>query len=486
LFVTISRGRAFIGLLLCILMQQAHGAGGATPPASGLDGGLVPAAKPATVIPGTYKPLRYDEDYRYLKATPVADLWDPVKYIPLGGSGYLSLGGEIRERFEDYSAANFGVPGRTADSYLLHRVLVHADLHMGEHVRAFLQVGSHRAFGKNAAAPPYSDRLDLQQAFLDLRLPGVKAGESAPILRLGRQEMAFGSQRLVSIRDAPNLRRAFDGVRMSGSVGQTQIDAFVTRPVLPEEGNFDDKSNDAQKFWGVYTTTAATGGSNSGVDLYYLGFENKRALYSIGSGYEKRHSIGARVFGHAGRWDWDWEGLGQFGSFSLKNIRAWGFALDTGYTLAGEAWKPRGGIKITVGSGNRNPNGGTLRTYGPLFPKLAYFNQAGLVGAPNVIDLQPSLTFKPAASMKVTAVCDFVWRQATSDAVYTSLGTPIPRTAGRAGRHSGNEPSIDFTWQANRHLFINAGVVHVDVARILAEAGAHNTNFVYFSVAYTF
>jgi hypothetical protein len=467
-------------------MQQAHAADGAVRPASGLDGGAAPAAKPATAMFGGYKPLRYDEDYRYLKEAPAEDLWDPVKYISLGAFDYLSLGGEIRERFEDYSAANFGVPGRAADSYLLHRMLVHADLHMGGNVRTFVQFGSHRAFGKSAAAPPYSDRLDVQQAFLDLRLPGVDDGESAPILRLGRQEMAFGSQRLVSIRDAPNLRRAFDGVRMSGTVGQTQLDAFVTRPVLPEEGKLDDKSNDAQKFWGVYTTTAVTGGSNPGLDLYYLGFENKRAIYSIGSGYEKRHSIGARVSGHARNWDWDWEGLGQFGSFSSKKIRAWGFAFDTGYTDAGKASKPRGGIKITVGSGNRNQDGGTLRTYGPLFPKIAYFNQAGLVGASNVIDLQPSLTFKPTASMKVTAACDFIWRQSTSDAVYTSLGTPIAGTAGRAGRHSGNEPSVDFTWQANRHLFINAGAVHVDVARVLAEAGAHNTNFVYFSVAYTF
>src|SRR3982750_1285448 len=47
--------------------------------------------------PPSYKPLRYDEDYRYLKdARYPTDFWDPIKYVPLWGRDdwYLSLGGE--------------------------------------------------------------------------------------------------------------------------------------------------------------------------------------------------------------------------------------------------------------------------------------------------------------------------------------------------------------------------------------------------------
>ncbi|MFL6463296.1 MAG: alginate export family protein, partial [Bryobacteraceae bacterium] len=399
---------------------------------------------------------------------------------------FLSFGGEVRERFENYSAANFGVPGKEADGYLLQRVLVHADLHAGNYVRSFVQLGSHLALGKDAAAPPYSDRLDVQQAFLDLRFPVTKGPEADPILRIGRQEMAFGSQRLVSIRDAPNVRRAFDGVRLGGLAGKTRYDVFATRPVLLREDTFDDKPNYAQEFWGAYATAPSSFIPNSGFDLYYLGFENDRALFSVGTGIERRHSIGARVFGHNKEWDWDWEALGQFGTFSQQNIRAWGFSTDTGYTFLEKAGRPRAGIKFTVGSGDRNPNDSTLSTYGPLFPKLAYFNQAGLVGASNVIDLQPSLTFKPTSSIKITVACDFIWRQTTGDAVYTSLATPIVGTAGRPGRYSGSEPSIDLTWQANRHTFINTGLVYVNTAKVLDEVGGHNTNFIYISAAYTF
>jgi hypothetical protein len=103
-----------------------------------------------------------------------------------------------------------------------------------------------------------------------------------------------------------------------------------------------------------------------------------------------------------------------------------------------------------------------------------------------VIGLQPSLAFKPTVTVKVTAACEFIWRHTTRDAVYTSRGTPIPGTAGRSGRHSGNEPWIDVTWQADRHLFINGGFVHADVTKVLVDAGGHDTNFVYLSAAYSF
>lgn len=438
-----------------------------------------------------YKFLRYEEDYRYLQGAGAdatrRDFWDPIKYIALGAPDtYLSLGGEIRERFEHYSAPNFGTPGREADGYLLHRILVHADLHAGQRFRAFAQLGNHLAAGKEVALPPYEDRLDVQQAFVDARLPVSGTAAEDPTLRLGRQEMAFGAQRLVSVRDAPNVRRAFDGVRLGGQASDVRIDAFATRPVLLKAGNFDDHPNHAQGFWGVYTTLPHSFVPASGVDLYYLGFENSRALYSIGPGVERRHSVGGRIFGSHGRWDWDWEALVQVGSFGRQDLRAWGFSTDTGYAFAMGEWKARAGIKATAGSGDKDPRDGRLGTYGGLFPKLAYFNQAGLLGTSNVVDLQPSLTLRPTASLRLTVSWDFIWRQTTGDAVYTATAVPIAGTAGRPGRYTGSQLAFDVFWQVDRHVTVNAGLVHVEVAPVLRTAGGRNTNFTYLSAAYTF
>ncbi len=80
-----------------------------------------------------YKFLRYDEDYSFLSdPTQRTDLFDWVKYIPLDGAGYLSFGGEVRERFETYKNEEFSPNPNADNAYLLQRYLFHADYHPAE------------------------------------------------------------------------------------------------------------------------------------------------------------------------------------------------------------------------------------------------------------------------------------------------------------------------------------------------------------------
>lgn len=434
-----------------------------------------------------YKLFPYDEDYRYLREPANrTDLWDSIKYIPLGSNPawFLSFGGEIRERFEYYSYPNLGLQGQAANGYLLQRILLNVDLQASDYFRVFVQLGSHLAPWKDAAAPPYLDRLDLQQAFIDIRLPlGI---EPDPILRIGRQEMVYGSQRLVSIRDAPNVRRNFDGLRLGGMVRGVRVDAFATRPVLQRSGVFDDSADTTQAFWGVYSTTPLTFVPGGNLDFYYLGYVNQRARFAAGAGEELRHTIGARFFGVAAGWDWDWEALAQFGTFAAQNIQAWGVSTDTGYTFDVKGWKFRLGLKADFGSGDNNLNDGTLGTMNPLFPKLAYFNQAAILGPSNVLDLQPTLSFRPLRDVIVTLGYDFVWRATTADAIYTGAGVPITGSAGQPGAFTGSQLTADLAWQVNRHVQLSLGYVHFGAGSTLRMLGGHDDDFVYFSGAYRF
>jgi hypothetical protein len=142
--------------------------------------------------------FRYDEDYSSF-ADPArrAGLVPALKYIPVGPEGaYVSLGGELRERFEWYGNPGFGIgqpPGvRRNNDYLLQRALVHADLHIDDHLRVFVQLGQLAAFGQNRGSlgPIQDDRGDVIQAFADL---GVDVdGGTRLTARLGRQEIATG------------------------------------------------------------------------------------------------------------------------------------------------------------------------------------------------------------------------------------------------------------------------------------------------------
>lgn len=444
---------------------------------------LIPAAANAQSTAPSYKLLRFEEDYRYLSyPARRSDFWDRIKYIGLGDTPdtYLSFGGELRERFEHYSAPTFGVGGRAADGYLLHRLLVSADLHVTDGFRAFVQLGNHLDVDKEEPLSPTDvDRLDLQQAFIDVTL------SSAPgaVVRAGRQELSYGSQRLIAVRDPANLRRSFDGVRLFDTLGSVRLDVFATRPVQLKQGTFDDASNDAQAFWGVYMT-APQQQRHTAFDLYYLGFSNDQARYGGVPGREHRHTFGTRLFGSNSSWDWNFEVVGQLGSFGAQDIRAWTFASDTGYTLAAMPWAPRIGFKADVASGDQNPSDRTLGTFNPLFPRLGYFSEASLISPNNVIDIQPTLTLRPTEATSLALGWNMLWRQTTSDAIYTGTSTPVPGTAGQGGRSIGNQTSVDVTWEADRHTEIKASYVYFNVGNALRDAGGRDTTFTMISVAY--
>jgi hypothetical protein len=264
-----------------------------------------------------FKSLRADEDYRYL-ATPDsavhASVFDALKFIALSATRkrYLTLGGEIRQQFEYFNNANWGEGPEDDNGYLLQRYMGHADLHLGSHVRLFGQLKSGLATGKRGGPePPDEDRLDVHQAFADF---STRVDSAALTLRLGRQELSYGSSRLVSVREGPNVRQTFDGGRLIWQLPRCRVDGFVTRPVTTERGVFDDKPNPDQWFWGLYSVRSLPK-LKGGLDMYYLGFANSQAEFAQGQGLERRHSVGARYWGRSGAFRFNTEAVYQFGRF---------------------------------------------------------------------------------------------------------------------------------------------------------------------------
>lgn len=446
-------------------------------------------ADPTTPAPvnlfGTH---RFDEDFSYLRDPSRSDdIWDALKYIPSRDNPnvYVSFGGELRERYTYQVNPNFGLDGSGTDDYLLHRILLHTDLHLGTILRAFIQLGNQLEAGKQADVSPIEeDELDLQQGFVDFAFdlhPSVRA-----TLRAGRQEMAFGSHRLVSVRDAPNVRRSFDGFRAILLAHDVRADAFVTRPVAPELGVFDDKNDNTQAFWGVYSTLPVEPVRGLNADLYYLGFERDSGSFNQGTAREERHSVGTRLWGVSGSWDYNVELVGQVGDFGNDNIRAWTIASDTGLTLRDLPFQPRLGLHADIASGDHNPNDGTLGTFNALFPKLNYLTEAALVAPANIMDIFPTVTLSLTDSLKVTVGSDFIWRESLSDAFYTTPLNAVPGTAAPSGRYVGNQLDFELDWQINRHIRLNAYHVHFFAGETIRNAGGKDVDVFILQAAYRF
>ena len=458
----------------------------------------VSAAQATTTSRPAYAPERYDEDWSFLRnRSKRTDLFDPIKWIPLAneGSWFLTLGGELRERYQDIRNSEFGFTIPANDRHGYHRIFLIADMHLGPHFRTFVELVNGEIIGAITNPPPAEqDPLDLLQGFADLVLPVSKSGDFT--LRVGREEMTLGSARLVSFRETPNVRRSFDGVRAFWTAGGIGIDALVVRPVNPRLHVFDDIRDSTQLFWGVYATGPVSAVKGLSVDLYYLGLDKRNATFAQGVGQERRHTIGARLFGkttgfdwHEGRrfrgdrtdndlrFDWDVEGAFQFGSFATDAIRAWMISSDWGYTVFEVPLSPRLGFKADALSGDRNLQDNRLGTFNPLYPALQYYSQAGLFAPANLLSLQPSITLDLAKDASVNVEWGSLWRESKADAFYQPAVEPVLGTA-TAGRYIGYEASANLAWQATVHLTVTGTFAHFAPGGSVKNVGGRSGDFI--------
>ena len=422
-----------------------------------------------------YKVLRYEEDYRYLKdPSRRTDFWDSIKYIPLGAreDWYLSLGGELRERYEFFHNDDFGSgPGdrHGNNDYVLQRYLVHGDLHLGPPLRVFVQFMSGLESGRIGGPRPDIDRntFDVHQAFLDVVLP--LSEKTSLTWRLGRQELSYGSGRLVDVREAPNLRRAFDAVRLLLRVGTWSVDGFWSKRVRNRTGVFDDDPDPERSLWGVYAVHAFTLLPDGHADLYYLGFKNGQALFDQGMADEQRHSLGLRLWGRPVPWEYDVEFVWQFGTFGSGTILAWAVASATRYSFSALPLRPRLGLVADITSGDRDPNSADLQTFNPLFPTGAYFNLADPVGPSNFIHLHPVLDLFFGKYVTATAKWAFFWRESLDDGIYRLSVVPLRTGQQSRKRYVGNSPSVTVVWTPTRHTTVQASYVHFFAGPFLEE-----------------
>jgi hypothetical protein len=278
---------------------------------------------------------------------------------------------------------------------------------------------------------------------------------------------------LVSIREGPNVRLAFDGVRLIDHIGPWELDGFAVVPVQVRPGIFDDRPERGQWFWGIYATGPVVA-EQFGLDFYYLGRFRDDATFEQGTDRELRHTMGARFWGKPAGFDYNVELAYQFGSFGAGKIAAWMAASDVGYTFDAVPTRPRLGIQMNAISGDSNPHSPDLQTFNPLFPRGAYFSQANLIGPMNLVDVHPAATLKPIEGLEITLDWDFFWRESLADGLYQSNTALQVSGAGNPERYIGSQGAVLVQWQATRHAAFNATYSHFFSGPFFRVAGLPN------------
>ena len=344
-----------------------------------------------------------------------------LKFIPLSRDQkvYGSVGGEARLNYAVFKYENWDKASLGINRFILQRYVLHTDLHLSNRLRLFFQLRSALESGrKDGPRPIDKDLLNVQNLFVDVKL--FTTQRSGLALRLGRQELDYGSGRLISVRELPNVRLYFTGIKFMYQYQKTRVDGFLMMADTINPGVFDNKASRQANLWGLYTKTVIE--KNRLWECYYLGYRQYAKVYETGIADERRHTLGTRLANAGTGLIYNLEAAFQFGHFGTKPITAWTVSMDLGYRLDRLKRPVQLGIRHDYISGDVQRDDGRLGTFNPLYPKGGYFGFDPQIGPANLIDLHPysSLQWNRALQGQIEIV--FNWRYALQDGVYQPSG----------------------------------------------------------------
>lgn len=399
------------------------------------------------------------------------------------GPAPLSVGGDLRVRYEHTGNPRYGLQREDRWGVLMQRASVFADLRLGEHWRGYAMLSSSTTNGRRAGPTPVDEnRLDPTNLFVEWQ-SGAEDQDRVG-MRVGIQELQFGSGRVIDAREGPNVRRSFEAVRAYATAGAWRVDAFSAAPRQNLAGSFDDVQSPTQALRGIYATRS---GGVTSWDLYALHYEDSVARYVQGEAHERRWSVGARLFGASKAWDWNWEAAVQGGRFGDAGIRAWSLATDTGYTFEGVAGRPRLALLLAAASGDKDPGDNRLGTLNAFYPRGNYFGDEATLGPRNFFNIHPALGMRIAPGVQLNASLDFFWRHSTRDGVYAPNGSLLRPSGDSRARYVATIASLGATWTMARGWSSTAVIAYGQPGAFLRESGADDAlSFISIGAQYRF
>lgn len=412
-------------------------------------------AKPNPCV-GSHKPLFFTNDFSYLNDKDYSGncLGNGLKGHKVGRCGNLDIGGQVRFRYHSEQGmgqqAGFTRFQDTDNYFLLARLRLYGDWKVKNRLRFYAEgIYADDLAANSEYRPRIIDRNygDLLNLFADVKLC------DSTTLRVGRQEMLYGAQRVISPLDWANTRRTFDGVRTISKFDSLQVDAFWTQPVFIERGKFDTAINDVN-FYGAYATYK--GFENKTLDSYVLALGNSAGP----TGTENFVTYGARLYGSTDNaLLYESEGMIQSGRNNItgQRLSAYAWMTGLGYQFEGMRWKPTLWGFYDFASGDAP--GGDFNRYNQLFPLAhKYLGFIDAVARSNIQSPNLRMTMAPSKKLKLLFWYYNFQADEAQDLVRSIGGTPA-QDPNRS--NFGNELDCLATNNVNARTSILGGYSHL-------------------------
>jgi hypothetical protein len=369
----------------------------------------------------------------------------------------LNLGGSIREQHRGLYNLDFGDADPEKDIYAMQRYIVNADLHIFKNFRLYAELSSSTVNGKNVIKASDKDNLGFIQVYADIKFSSIPMQ-----LRVGRQELDFGSGRVLGKKDGPNNGAYYDGVHDQFKFKKITWDVFVAHPLDFQVGVFDNITNTDILIFGSYLSYSLK--NNNAFDLYFIANDAKGVKINNIISDEKRYSIGTRFSKSNGSFTYDAEATWQTGTFGHDNISAWQMLAQTGYQWNETRLKPIVQLKASAYSSEKGSTDNTLSLFRPIASKPAA-NKFLPIGPANFMMLAPNGGVSITKNMNFNLTYYAIWRKNISDGLYSSsLESMIrkPDTVDeKYGRHVANGPYLTLVYEPYDYFAItlNTGIL---------------------------
>ena len=423
---------------------------------------------------------------------------------------------EIRENNFDF---NDSVNALTDDNWFLQRFRIGLMLKPTDWLKIYAQAQDSREWLSDRADIPGvlgaegDDPFDLRQAYIEI-------GNTKDIpfgIKVGRQILSYGDERLVGAFDWNNIGRTFDAVKLSYKAPTWWIDAFASTVAVPHREGYNqsdlfngNETEREQVFSGLYFSTTALDFQTT--DLYAFHLHEEQAVTSTNfltlgfrvkskpgyfapqepAGYAKDgKTVVAPAAPKPIGFDYEAEGAFQTGKVRGLDLTAFAIHGGVGYTFDA-GWLPRLGVAYNYGTGDDNPTDGDIETFQNLFPtNHKFYGQMDVFSWQNMHDLEVSFKFSPVKKVNVKAEYHAFWLASTDDVWYRANGAtairPLSPAARSASNYAGSEVDLTVTYAATKWLTVEAGYSHFFAGDYLADTGASDdADFGYVQAAITF
>jgi hypothetical protein len=381
--------------------------------------------------------------------------------------------GEWRSDFYDFDDSKKAL---TDDTWLLHRIRLGLDWEPAPWLHITLQGQDVRESFSDRPDIPLQNGAEGDDS-VDLRLASIEIGHPHSLsLKLGRQILGYGDERLVGPLEWLNFSRTFDAAKLHYETPTWWLDAFTSSVVRIRDSEFnrsdwlDDHSPLDQTFSGIYFSTRALSFQTTDLYAYHL--------HETGSsGDTSFFTLGARAKGDPqmlGGWDYVAEVVGQTGNVNGRDLSAFACHFEGGYNWLDSPWKPRLALEYSGGTGDRDSTDGRVQTFQNLFPtNHPPYGFADAFSWQNIHNIVLRLAAQPHPRLKTTLDLHSFWLATTEDAWYRANGTTRVRPISpEASNHAGCEADFTLNAKVTEYLDVLFGYSHFFAGAYLSDTGA--------------